>query len=117
MKKWEIANNRTQINKDIVNAFSSISIKNLLKNNLLKNNIEVNYPHHITKGLSTHLISLQPLQTIASAAGGSNKIYILGRNRKIIKIGRKKYIIYKKEQITLSQARKIEKKLNKNKNA
>ena len=44
-------------------------------------------------------------------AGGSNKIHILGRNRKITIIGRTKYITYKKEQIKLSDARKLENKL------
>lgn len=43
------------------------------------------------------------------AAGGSDKIKILGRLRKIYKEGRKSYIVYNKEKITITVARKLEK--------
>jgi hypothetical protein len=42
-------------------------------------------------------------------AGGSNKIRILGRDRKITKIGRVQYITYNKQVIKLVDARKLEK--------
>ena len=43
------------------------------------------------------------------AAGGSDKIKLLGRLRKIYKEGRKSYIVYNKEKITITEARKLEK--------
>ena len=46
----------------------------------------------------------------------ANKMYILGRSRKIVKKGRSQYVTYKKELIKLSDARKIEQQLAKEEN-
>ena len=59
-----------------------------------------------------------PATPTAAARGGTtiastpNKIHILGRDRKIFKIGRTLYIIYQKQQIKLVDARKLDKKQN-----
>lgn len=41
--------------------------------------------------------------------GGSHTIHILGRKRKVILKGRKKYITYKKQLISVAEAKKLEK--------
>lgn len=49
------------------------------------------------------------------AGGGSPKLFILGRNRIVKKKGRSSYITYKCNQITITEARKIERTLKKTK--
>ena len=52
-----------------------------------------------------------------SVLGNHDNIYILGRKRKITKVGRLYMITYNKTQISLASARKLEKQLLKNKNS
>lgn len=42
---------------------------------------------------------------------GGSKVYVLGRDRKVVKVGRKSMITYKGKQISLTEARALEKKL------
>lgn len=49
----------------------------------------------------------------ARAGGKSNKIKLLGRHRKVTKRGRTSYITFKGETYSLTEARKLERKLNK----
>lgn len=51
----------------------------------------------------------------SSVVGGNAIISILGRNRKVTMVGRKKMITYKGKQITVGEARKLERKLAKEK--
>lgn len=48
-----------------------------------------------------------------TAGGGTKKLHILGRNRVVRKVGRKSMITYQGQQITLSQARLIERSKSK----
>jgi hypothetical protein len=50
---------------------------------------------------------------LLTKTGGTNVLFILGRKRKIYKIGRTKYITYKRNPIKLSLAKKLDKKTNK----
>lgn len=54
-----------------------------------------------------------PLKLTGGANGGKGKIRILGRYRNIHVRGRTKYITYKKELMKLSDAKKLDKALNK----
>lgn len=49
----------------------------------------------------------------ALKGGGKPKVHILGRLRNITVKGRSKLVVYKGEQITLTEARKLEKTLRK----
>lgn len=51
--------------------------------------------------------------TLFSQGGGSSKIHILGRHRKIHIKGRTKYVTYNKELIKLSEAKKLDKQMKK----
>lgn len=53
------------------------------------------------------------IDNLLKTGGASNKIYILGQYRKLFKEGRKSYIKYKGEHISLLEARKLEKRSKK----
>ena len=53
----------------------------------------------------------QLVEMIQKQGGNTQLVYVLGRNRKITVEGRKKLVTYKGRQITLGEARKLEKKL------
>ena len=59
--------------------------------------------HHLNK--LTYTFPPRPPQQVAGAA---DKIRILGRWRKVYKEGRKKYVVYMKQRITMTEARKLE---------
>lgn len=67
-----------------------------------------NFPEKITFTFDTYTkTSIDP-----SISGGSGSIKkILGRDRKIVKVGRKSMITYKGVQISLAEARTLEKKI------
>lgn len=48
-------------------------------------------------------------------SGGGNLVVVLGRQRKVTKVGRKSMITYKGKQISLTEARALEKKQQKEK--
>ena len=47
-----------------------------------------------------------------SLGGGNSIVYILGRKRHVTKVGKKLYITYNKQQITLARAKQLENKHN-----
>jgi hypothetical protein len=108
--------------KDTLNIANEI--KNTLQPNLwtvLKNILENVVKHRdAQKDYENiyHEVNLDFLQ-MPSTQGGNNKnpklVHILGRMRKVTKIGRKSVITYKKQQIGLSDARALEKQLKKKK--
>lgn len=53
------------------------------------------------------------MNKILRGAGSLKKIDILGRKRKVTKVGRNSMIVYKGKQICLTEARRIEKLLRK----
>ena len=55
-----------------------------------------------------HSVYLSVLTAPKAGGKASNKIRILGRERKIYKDGRKSYIIYMKQRLSLTEARKLE---------
>ena len=95
------------------------NIKNIKEQ--LYNNLNL----HIEKNESDHYLSSELCDLISKVTycynsrnnlagqgqgqGGSNKIRILGRMRKVTPKGRSKLITYKGKQITLTEARKLEK--------
>ena len=78
-----------------------------------KLNIVIEDPHE-NKTIKKIDLIVWILQTKSNSAnsGGkspSTKLRILGRERKIYKDGRKSYIIYNKQHISLTEARKLDK--------
>lgn len=66
----------------------------------------------------TAIEALEELNKLAIRTGGSKaKKLVLGRNRRITKVGRLSMIMYKGTQITLTEARAIERKLASKKNS
>lgn len=63
------------------------------------------------------LISLSPIPPVPPAKGGGSKekIFVLGRHRCVTKVGRKQMITYQNKQISITEARKLEKQTNKKK--
>ena len=66
--------------------------------------------------LTPRTSSTEPIMApLPASLGGTinSSIRILGRDRKIYREGRKQFIIYKKQKMTLNEARKLEKQAHK----
>jgi hypothetical protein len=67
-------------------------------------------PDDLDEALKKKGIIKSSLNELCGVAGGaSTKKFVLGRNRVVRKVGRTSYITYKRQQISLTEARKLEK--------
>lgn len=73
----------------------------------------VNDPTEWYDKINTFFLRTIPIEIRMSKGGHKNKIFILGRHRVITKEGRTNYITYQKKKITLTEARKLDKKHSK----